>query len=59
LLWAIGASACKATRPGPWLKGAGKLLAATAIAHDLVLVTRNVADVDGLGAQLLNPFAPS
>ena len=35
------------------------LLAATAIAHDLVLVTRNVADVDGLGAQLLNPFAPS
>ena len=35
------------------------LLAATAIAHDLVLVTRNVADVDGLGAQLLNPFASS
>lgn len=32
------------------------LLAATAIAHSLVLVTRNTADVDGLGAQLLNPF---
>lgn len=32
------------------------LLAATAIVHDLVLVTRNIADVDGLGAQLLNPF---
>ncbi len=32
------------------------LLAATAIAHNLVLVTRNTADVDGLGAQLLNPF---
>jgi predicted nucleic acid-binding protein len=34
------------------------LPAATAIAHDLVLVTRNISDVDGLGAQLLNPFAP-
>ena len=33
------------------------LLAATARAHDLVLVTRNTADVEGLGARLLNPFA--
>ncbi len=32
------------------------LLAATAAAHGLVLVTRNTADVDGLGARLLNPF---
>ena len=32
------------------------LIAATAIAHDLTLVTRNIADVQGLGADLLNPF---
>lgn len=32
------------------------LLAATAIAKGLRLVTRNVADVAGLGAVLLNPF---
>ena len=33
------------------------LLAATATAHDLTLVTRNVADVRDLGAKLLNPFS--
>lgn len=32
------------------------LLAATAIVHDLVLVTRNVKDVYVTGAQCLNPF---
>lgn len=32
------------------------LLAATALEHDLVLVTRNVVDVKNSGAQLLNPF---
>ena len=32
------------------------LLAATALVHDLVLVTRNTADVAGLGVQVLNPF---
>jgi predicted nucleic acid-binding protein len=32
------------------------LLAATAQAHDLVLVTRNTADVSGLGVRTLNPF---
>ena len=34
------------------------LLAATAIVHDLVLVTRNTADVHDVGAKLLNPFLP-
>jgi predicted nucleic acid-binding protein len=34
------------------------LLAATARVHDLTLVTRNVADLDGSGAKLLNPFVP-
>ena len=33
------------------------LLAATAIVHDLTLVTRNVSHVQGLGADLLNPFS--
>ena len=32
------------------------LLAATASVHGLVLVTRNVADVEGLGARVLDPF---
>lgn len=32
------------------------LLAATAKIHTLTLVTRNVRDVAGLGARLLNPF---
>jgi predicted nucleic acid-binding protein len=33
------------------------LLAATALVHRLTLVTRNVADVERTGAEVLNPFA--
>ena len=32
------------------------LLAATALAHDMTMVTRNVSDVEGLGVRVLNPF---
>jgi toxin FitB len=32
------------------------LLAATAIVHDLILVTRNVKDVEQTGAKIHNPF---
>jgi len=32
------------------------LLAATALQHDLILVTRNVDDVQRSGVQILNPF---
>ena len=32
------------------------LLAATAIEHGMILATRNVAHVSGLGAQIINPF---
>jgi predicted nucleic acid-binding protein len=42
-----------ALRPIPVIDG---LLAATAKAHRMTLVTRNDADVAGLGARLLNPF---
>ena len=35
------------------------LLAATALVHDLTLVTRNVADVEGTGVDVLNPFTPA
>lgn len=42
-----------AIRPIPVIDG---LLAATAITHDLTLVTRNDRDLVGLGAAVLNPF---
>ena len=32
------------------------LLAATALAHDLTLRTRNVMDFDGVGLRLFNPL---
>jgi len=35
------------------------LLAATAQVHSLTLVTRNIADIAGLGAAVLNPFEPA
>jgi predicted nucleic acid-binding protein len=35
------------------------LLAATAKIHGMTLATRNVADVTGLGADVMNPFEPS
>jgi toxin FitB len=34
------------------------LLAATALEHDLILVTRNIRDVERSGVCLLNPFLP-
>lgn len=42
-----------ASRPIPVIDG---LLAATAKVHRMTLVTRNEADVAGLGAKVLNPF---
>lgn len=34
------------------------LQGATAIVHGLTLVTRNVADLEGTGVSVLNPFSP-
>ena len=42
--------------PIPTLDG---LLAATALVHDLVLVTRNLRDVERTGARLCDPTAAS
>ena len=42
-----------ALRPIPVIEG---LLAATAKVHDMTLVTRNASNVEGLGANVLNPF---
>lgn len=44
-----------AKRPVPVIDG---LLAATAKVHGLILVTRNVSDIRGLGADALDPFVP-
>ena len=53
-LW--GRMQAKAGRPLPAI---GSLLAATALHRGLMLVTRNVRDVDGLGVALINPWNAS
>jgi predicted nucleic acid-binding protein len=50
---ALSAKAGKKGRPLPVIDG---LLAATALHHDLMLVTRNDADVGGTGVPTLNPW---
>jgi predicted nucleic acid-binding protein len=40
------------------LATADGLIAATALEHDLTLVTRNTKDFAGLGVALLNPWEP-
>jgi predicted nucleic acid-binding protein len=42
-----------AQRPRPVID---TLLAATAMTHDLILVTRNIRDVEDIGVRLLNPW---
>jgi toxin FitB len=33
------------------------LIAATALLHDLTVVTRNTSDLEGTGVRIVNPFA--
>lgn len=49
----VGARAQRAGRPRPPMDA---LLAATALHHDLVLATRNVADFEGTGVKLFDPW---
>jgi hypothetical protein len=51
-LW--GRMTARAGRPVPAIDS---LIAATAARHDLVLVTRNVRDFEGLGVPLVNPWS--
>ena len=46
----------RAPRPLP---ATDSLLAATALVHDLTLVSRNVKQLEGTGVGLLNPFEPA
>jgi predicted nucleic acid-binding protein len=48
-----GRLVAQAGRPLPAIDS---LLAATAAQHDLIFVTRNLRDVQGLGVQILNPW---
>lgn len=53
--WGILAGQCKIK--GRPLKVADGLIAATALEHDLTVVTRNVRDFEGLGVEVFNPWA--
>lgn len=37
----------------------GALIAATALVHGMTVVTRNVADFEGTGVNILNPWTPA
>ena len=47
---------CRATRGGRTLPTMDSFFAATALAHDLTLVTRNVSDFAGAEVKLLDPW---
>ena len=56
--FAWGDLMAEAKRRGLGLASMDGLLAATAIAHGLTLVTRNVQDFRGLAVELLDPWTP-
>jgi toxin FitB len=52
--WGLLAGQCKLK--GRQLKVADGFIAATALEHDLIVVTRNVRDFEGLGIEVFNPW---
>jgi predicted nucleic acid-binding protein len=52
--WGVLAGQCQ--MKGKPLKVVDGLIAATALEHDLTIVTRNVKDFAGLGVRFLNPW---
>ena len=46
-------------RDGGTLKVADALIAGTAMANDMMVVTRNVRDFNGLGVEIVNPWEAS
>lgn len=53
--WGVSLAACsRAGTPRPAIDA---LIAATAKVDNLILVTRNVRDMQGMGVKLLNPFS--
>jgi predicted nucleic acid-binding protein len=52
--WGLLSGKCKLK--GRPLKVADGFIAATALEHDLIIVTRNVRDFEGLGVEVLNPW---
>ena len=57
MLWGSLTASC--SRLGRPLAAADGLIAATALAHDLTLVTRNTRDFEATGVRLLNPWLDS
>jgi toxin FitB len=54
ILW--GKIQCIAEKKGKPMPAIDSLIAATGIAHDLIVVTRNVSDMEQSGVRLLNPW---
>ena len=54
LTW--GALTARLEKNGRLLPFVDSLIAATALRHNLILVTRNVSDFDGAGVQIINPW---
>ena len=54
ILW--GKIQCLAEKKGKPMPAIDSLIAATGLAHDLTVVTRNIADMEQSGVKMLNPW---
>jgi predicted nucleic acid-binding protein len=55
VIW--GKILCVAEKKGKPMPAVDSLIAATGIAHDLTVVTRNITDMEQSGVRLLNPWS--